>query len=578
MSSKNIKKFIGEHAFNIVKNITVDNEAIRKALVTPQNARNVFCDLSEYEIRSLCTEISNSGTIGQIRNTTQEEIREAFKSVGYDTVIFDDEKAILDCKKYYTKGELICTYNNLQARMREYHMLVAIKKDISKIERSKNPDREDEYGTSILNIQVARNGSHMSIKNRYNHTVSQPDSTLNNNLDMLCYGLQSMVLGYYGLASLSSKKSYYENVVNIGGVYLKYHTEKNNVYFGSFVLDGVNGVRYVDSSRYYVTLGKDADRYYNHPLVLDFKEKRAIDVCGQKDKPSGKVGLLTRAMKDGFLTNANKDEADVISAVFQNAKRELLQYRRNALKYIHEVYGYDFTKPHKITGILGKFTAKSVEKITGSNNGILLICTRGKMKICEMSCGKFIAKDLKGMYGYGIDKFYRHGDFEESRKSGKTAIYVVQQERQYIGKPTFKETYGGGVRYSNQNSKPIIDKSGYNVSEVRDALNYRFRQYKAEKRAKEAAQVDYRKDLTEVVDLFSKLKSEVVKRLTIAETYEDYDILSSVMNYQFSWIVRDIERARKKVSEKSFSSVSDARKTFSDIKDAITKQGNKISL
>ena len=30
----------------------------------------------------------------------------------------------------------------------------------------------------------------MSIKNRYNHTVSQPDSTLNNNLDLLYVGLQ----------------------------------------------------------------------------------------------------------------------------------------------------------------------------------------------------------------------------------------------------------------------------------------------------------------------------------------------------------------------------------------------------
>jgi len=277
----NIKKFIGEYAYNIIKNTTFDGDALRRALITPQNARAVFSDLNEFEVKALCTEISNSGTIGQIRETTQEEIIKAFNSVGYDRVIFDNELEISECKKYYKQGEVICTYNNLQSRMNEYHMLVAVKSNIDKVERSKNPQREDEYGTSILNIQIARNGSHMSIKNRYNHTVSQPDSTLNNNLDILYTGLQGMVLGYYGFASLSSKKANYNNIVNIGNVYLKYHTERNNIYYGSFVLDSVNGVRFDDSSRYYVTMGGE-DNYYNQPLILDFKNKKVMDVSQEK--------------------------------------------------------------------------------------------------------------------------------------------------------------------------------------------------------------------------------------------------------------------------------------------------------
>ena len=32
--------------------------------------------------------------------------------------------------------------------MEEYHMLVAIKENIDNIERSKNPQRDDEYGTT----------------------------------------------------------------------------------------------------------------------------------------------------------------------------------------------------------------------------------------------------------------------------------------------------------------------------------------------------------------------------------------------------------------------------------------------
>ena len=133
----NLKKFIGEYAYNIIQNFAVDEGKIRKALVTPQNARNVFSDLPEFQIKSLCSEISNSGTIGTVRQTTQKEITDAFNSAEYDTVIFDDEEKIAECRKYYTLGETICTYNDLKGRMTEYHMIVAIKKNIDGIKRNK---------------------------------------------------------------------------------------------------------------------------------------------------------------------------------------------------------------------------------------------------------------------------------------------------------------------------------------------------------------------------------------------------------------------------------------------------------
>jgi len=348
----NLKKFIGEYAYNIIQNFAVDEGKIRKALVTPQNARNVFSDLSEFQIKSLCSEISNSGTIGAVRQTTQKEITDAFNSAGYNTVIFDDEEKIAKCEKYYAKSETICTYRDLKGRMRGYHMLVAIKKDIATIKRSKTPDREDEYGTSILNIQIAKNGSHMSIKNRYNHTVSQPDNTLNNNLDVLHIGLQRMVLGYYGFACLNSNKSSYNDIVNIDNTYLKYSIEKNNIYYGSFVLDGVHGIRYVDTSRYYICKRND---YYSNPFILDFKEKKAISL---NPYTNIKLSLMTRALKENVLTSKNKENYNNLQYVFHDAKKELLQCRRNALQWVHEVYGYDFTKPCKITAILGNFTAK----------------------------------------------------------------------------------------------------------------------------------------------------------------------------------------------------------------------------
>lgn len=571
---KKLKKFIGERAYNIIKNIAINADAIRRALITPQNARAVFEDLTEFEIKSLCTEISNSGTIGKVRETTQEEIIKAFNSVGYNRVIFDDEKAISECLKYYRPNEVICTYNNLQARMREYHMLVAIKTNIDKIKPSENPQRDDEYGTSILNIQIARNGSHMSIKNRYNHTVSQPDSTLNNNLDMLYMGLQSMVLGYYGFASLNSTKARYDNIINIGGVYLKYHTERNNIYFGAFVLDGINGARFTDTSRYYITAGQSNDKYYNEPLVLDFKDKKAIDAAQSKEHPNGKIPLLTRAMRDGILSSSNKQESDTLTAVFQDVKKELLQSNKKALAYIHDVYGYDFTKPYKVTGFLGKFTAKSMEKATGSDTGILLVYSKRTMKVCEMNGGKFCAKDLRNKYDYDIDTFYGQGDFEAERKSGNTAVYFVQQEKQYIRKPKREE---GRIYYGyRDNNKHEFDKSGCNLTETRFNLSQRLEKYKADKRAKEAAEIDYTQDIIEITISFTELKTETITLLTKAETAEEYRKIENVLNYRFAWLVQDIENVKKHADEKNFTSVYSAMNMINGIKAKITELKSKL--
>lgn len=353
----NLKKFVGDYAYSYIKNIAVDAEKLRKALVTPQNARNVFSDLDEFQIKSICTQISQNDTLGIVRKTSQKEIIKDFAEAGYDTVIFDDKERIAECAKYYAKGERICTYNNLSGRMERYHMLVAIKKDIDKIKRSKNPQREDEYGTSILNIQIAKDGSHMSIKNRYNHTVGECDSTLNNNLDLLVQGLQSKVLGYYNIASLNNVKNYYPRIINIKGIYLKYDTEINNVYFGDFVLDVINGVRFEDHSRYYV--GFNDNKY---PYVLDFSEKNVVNLFNTESEQISKGSLLSRAMKEKYLHSGNKEKLEELNLVFPDAYKELLSCRRNALRYLAVGYGFDFQKPFKITGLLGSFTANSIKK------------------------------------------------------------------------------------------------------------------------------------------------------------------------------------------------------------------------
>ena len=547
----NLKKFVGDYAYSYIKNIAVDQEKLRKALVTPQNARNVFSELDEFQIKSICAEISANDTFGTIRETTQEEIIEDFKKAGYDTVIFDNEEKIAECKKYYASGEVICTYNNLSGRMSQYHMLVAIKKDIDKIQRSKTPKREDEYGTSILNIQIAKNGSHMSIKNRYNHTVSECDSTLYNNLDLLVPGLQAKVLGYYNIASINKNKTYYRNIAKINGVYLKYVTEVENVYFGNFVLDSKNGVRFADNGRYYVNTDRD------NLCVLDFHDKKVIKLFNEGNQIS-KGTLLTRAMKENLLHSGNKERINELNIVFDNALKELLQCRRNALQFLACCYGYDFQKPFKVTGLLGKFTVNSIKKI---------YCV-------ELNTGKLKIEVPRGKYKYSISDYYAKYDFEEDRKGGKLGVFIIQQDAEYK-REVKRISISNSSYYSNSNSNEF-DKSGCNVTETRQALKYRLNNYKADKRKREVDSISYESDLKEIKEMFQTLKKKLLIKLSEAKTTEEYGSVEDVFDYSFVWMVRDIERLETKVMQNKFCTVEEATNSITKLKEQIAKKIRKI--
>ena len=562
----NLKKFVGDYAYSYIKNIAVDQEKLRKALVTPQNARNVFSELDEFQIKSICAEISANDTFGTIRETTQEEIIEDFKKAGYDTVIFDDEERIAECKKYYAAGEVICTYNNLSGRMSQYHMLVAIKKDIDKIQRSKTPQREDEYGTSILNIQIAKNGSHMSIKNRYNHTVSECDSTLNNNLDLLVPGLQAKVLGYYKIASLNKNKNYYKNIVNINGIYLKYVTEVENVYFGNFVLDSKNGVRFEDNGRYYVNTDRD------NLCVLDFHDKKVIKLLSERNQIS-KGTLLTRAMKENILHSGNKERMDELNIVFDNALKELLQCRRNALQFLATCYGYDFQKPFKVTGLLGKFTANSIKKITGSNSGILLVCKGTEVRCVELNTGSFDVEAPRDKYKYSIDDYYAKYSFEEDRKSGELGVFIIQQDTEY--KREVKRA-SSSYYYCNNSNSDKFDKSGCNITETRRALQYRLNNYKADKRKREVDSISYEIDLKEIKEMFQELKEKLLLKLGEAKTSEEYGNIKDIFDYKFVWMVGNIEKFETKVTQNKFRTVEEATDSITRLKEKITEKLRKV--
>ena len=197
---------------------------------------------------------------------------ELLSEAGYILYECHSEEDIQSFKKYYAPGEELCTFRG--GRLDKCYVFFAVKKNVDEIERKNfpHPERQDEYGTSVMSIQFNRGGYNwLSIKNRYNHRVNNPDSTFNNNLDNIILGLTDSFKEYYGFIMEKEKRVDFElpnYVKGPNGKYYKYIIEKDGVYFchGNVVIDWY-GVHEYDRSKYLVS----------ENCVLDLENKQILN-------------------------------------------------------------------------------------------------------------------------------------------------------------------------------------------------------------------------------------------------------------------------------------------------------------
>ncbi len=154
---------------------------------------------------------------------------------GYDLYECTTEKEIQYFKKYYSHNEKLCTFNG--GRLNQCKVFFAVKKNVDEIKRENftQPQRQDEYGTSVISIQFYHGSTNnVSIKNRYNHKVDNPDSTFNNNLDNIIPGLTKSFEENYGLKISDKVKNNFElyGYIQFGNrKFYKYNYEINNIYY-----------------------------------------------------------------------------------------------------------------------------------------------------------------------------------------------------------------------------------------------------------------------------------------------------------------------------------------------------------
>ncbi|MEE3343023.1 MAG: hypothetical protein VZS44_02920 [Bacilli bacterium] len=243
-------------------------------------------------------------------------VKELFNDAGYNFYECNTERDIQSFKKYYKKEERLCTFRG--GRLKRCYVFWAIKKDVDQIKREDfpNPDREDEYGTSVISIQFSRKGNILSIKNRYNHHVNNPDATFSNNLENIIPGLTHAFEKEYGL-QINQKElkniRLSDYTLADDGRNHKYNYELNNIYYcpKNIIID--NGkIKTFDKSRYIiidyfiVDLKEKTIKLYDESLIDSFVDDlKKIDKIEISKKDKNKIITIKIKNKEDITIVTN---------------------------------------------------------------------------------------------------------------------------------------------------------------------------------------------------------------------------------------------------------------------------------
>ena len=236
-----------------------------------------------------------------------KSVKELLEQAGYDFYECHNEKEIQSFKKYYAKNEELCTFHG--GRLNRCHVFWAVKKNVNSIKREdfNNPKREDEYGTSVISIQFTKgNVNTLSIKNRYNHRVNNPDATFSNNLENIIPGLTDAFEREYRLNINATKNIDFEldgYVLANDGKYYKYNYEIDNIYYCP------NNIIIADGE----VINIDKNRFILMDYFIIDKSAKKIFLCDERMKDSFIDGFKdldkTQQTENGKIKKASITES-----------------------------------------------------------------------------------------------------------------------------------------------------------------------------------------------------------------------------------------------------------------------------
>ncbi len=304
--------------------------------------------------------------------------------------------------------------------------------------------------------------------------------------------------------------------------------------------------------------------------------------------------------------------------------KELKQDNKNALRYLHDCFGFDFQKPVTIIKQDGKFTAnyvsiylsKVITPFFPEDYEIVLLIRHYNYcdqldKLHAVTCdGDRFSVDVPRGYKYDVDTFYNKRVFEDVRKTRTAYYYIIAQKKKhlcsdrsvkidyterfdyfpdryeqycdgkgntYFGrihiahKNTNAERFEYNTRYKNlKELSDIIDKSGYLVCEYRSELNRRVCNYKNKKRKNEFLATDYSGTVKEIDGMFENLKVEIANTVKNIKTYSQARSVESAVD-NFAWGLSYFTTYRKRITEKEYDSKQSAENAEQNIRSYLDK-------
>lgn len=354
---KHIKKIYGEEMMHFCrKNFpTILNEEGKLLDILKNNfneRKDLYDDLKKYELlhsfENYIDYIYNPKELKWIDTGLAPD--ELLKQKGYRLYEVKKKSELDRFRKYYYGDELLCSFYD-NDRLSERRVFFIVKNDALKLKRENyaNPDRNDEYSTSVLSIQFKKNENvdKVSIISRYNHSVINPDATYDNNLDNIIKGLSISFKNYYDLdfnrpeeefsipgyvQDPKTNKFYKVNVqtddycfcpnniiVTKDGVIDKYSNINTSSYIlmDGYLLDLVN---------------KKFISFYEDSFVNDFKNIEDIKVSLDKYKNIKLVEIIYDVDKHAYIVlNNNNQIIEYINNNIKELKRNFMVYN-TALK------------------------------------------------------------------------------------------------------------------------------------------------------------------------------------------------------------------------------------------------------
>lgn len=325
---------------------------------------------------------------------------ELLDKAGYNAYVVHNLEEQNAISKYFEPSERLCTFND-NTRFEKYYIINAIRKDADSIRRCDfdKPMREDKYGTSVISIQILKSGGFISIKNRYNHTVSNPDNTFNSCPDNIIDGLSDAIKEYFNVDFSAQKVDLPDWYVLQNNRIIKYNYEHNNVYVG----DG-----------FYASDGNITEINKSSEILLDtilfnFKTKTFQDVTQTFYKDVYSERLFKKVTKDKkIIIRKNPDKtysffADNIQiAVLSESK--IVSLTLPGIKEINEI-------PHFGSNVryLSLPDTEVINDRFFAYNELLEEINAPKLKVMRNKCFEY-NKNLKKLYlpeliNIGVDCF-----------------------------------------------------------------------------------------------------------------------------------------------------------------------------